>query len=133
MRMEKPIKMDPSVKLRWVRALRSGEYKQGQGFLRQTLNNGELLYCCLGVLCELYSREYGNYHFEPPKVPGSGDLFMGVNNVLPEPIRKWAKLPSPLGLPMYTHAPNGVLKFLTNINDEQFDFQTIADWIERQV
>jgi hypothetical protein len=38
----------PELKARWVAALRSGKYEQGEEFLR---NNGK--YCCLGVLCEL--------------------------------------------------------------------------------
>lgn len=33
---------------RWVEALRSGDYEQGQSFLR----NGNK-FCCLGVLCEV--------------------------------------------------------------------------------
>lgn len=39
---------------RWVAALESGEYKQGQRRLRC---NDE--YCSLGVLCDLYSKETG--------------------------------------------------------------------------
>jgi hypothetical protein len=33
----------------WLRALRSGEYKQG----RRVLKDDDGAYCCLGVLCEL--------------------------------------------------------------------------------
>lgn len=35
-------------KKRWLKALRSGEYKQGVGYLK----NGDE-FCCLGVLCDL--------------------------------------------------------------------------------
>lgn len=42
----------------WIKALRSGEYKQGRGTLKFTLSNKEPEYCCLGVLCEIaYSRD----------------------------------------------------------------------------
>lgn len=34
---------------KWVAALRSGKYKQGEGFLRK----GENEFCCLGVLCDI--------------------------------------------------------------------------------
>lgn len=42
-------KMNPEIKARWVAALRSGEYEQATGQLRN--EHGE--FCCLGVLCDL--------------------------------------------------------------------------------
>jgi len=36
----------------WVKALRSGEYKQGQSYLRSR----DSKFCCLGVLCDLTNR-----------------------------------------------------------------------------
>lgn len=42
--------MDAQLKAKWVEALRSGEFKQGQGRLHNTENDS---YCCLGVLCKL--------------------------------------------------------------------------------
>ena len=33
----------------WVDALRSGDYKQGQGRLCQSYDDGGVSYCCLGV------------------------------------------------------------------------------------
>jgi len=41
--------MDKEIRDKWVTALRSGEYVQGQGYLK---DDGE--YCCLGVLCEIH-------------------------------------------------------------------------------
>lgn len=43
----KKFKLDPIVKAKWVTALRSGRYRQGQGFL-----NCGGKYCCLGVAVE---------------------------------------------------------------------------------
>lgn len=40
--------MDAELKAKWIAALRSGEYKQGNGRLR----DGDK-YCCLGVLCDV--------------------------------------------------------------------------------
>lgn len=40
--------MDQAIKAKWIAALRSGQYEQGQSFLR----NGDK-YCCLGVLCDI--------------------------------------------------------------------------------
>lgn len=51
MKLER-IKLKPEVKALWTAALRSGEYKQGAGKLR----NREDEFCCLGVLCDLQSK-----------------------------------------------------------------------------
>lgn len=40
--------MDSTLKAKWLEALRSGKYKQGNGYLRK----GDE-YCCLGVLAEV--------------------------------------------------------------------------------
>jgi hypothetical protein len=40
--------MDEKLKAKWVKALRSRTYRQGDGML---LNRGK--YCCLGVLCRI--------------------------------------------------------------------------------
>lgn len=44
--------MKPEIKAQWLTALRSGEYKQGTGALR----NGNA-FCCLGVLCDLAAKQ----------------------------------------------------------------------------
>lgn len=41
--------MNAELKTKWLEALRSGQYAQGQGALRDQHDN----YCCLGVLCGL--------------------------------------------------------------------------------
>ena len=42
-----------------VDALRSGDFRQGDGFLSsRNIENGELLWCPLGVMAELYQREH---------------------------------------------------------------------------
>lgn len=46
---------------RWVKALESGKYRQGQKVLHQVINSAEGKieeFCCLGVACDLY-RKYG--------------------------------------------------------------------------
>lgn len=42
-----------SIKEDWIKALRSGKYKQGTGCLRKGNE-----YCCLGVLCEVLDLEF---------------------------------------------------------------------------
>lgn len=46
--------MKRRIKRDWIRALKSGEYKQGKERLRRAGR-----YCCLGVLCDLYAKERG--------------------------------------------------------------------------
>lgn len=46
--------MNPEVKAQWVKALRSGEYQQGIGQLREADR-----FCCLGVLCDLFAKQGG--------------------------------------------------------------------------
>jgi len=41
--------MDKALKAKWLEALRSGKYKQGQGRLRSDDDK----FCCLGVLCDI--------------------------------------------------------------------------------
>lgn len=42
--------MNKQIKSKWLKALRSGKYKQIQGFLTDSTDDGEKGYCCLGVL-----------------------------------------------------------------------------------
>ena len=51
--------MKPHLTKRWIKALRSGKYQQGNGWLKKKDK-----YCCLGVLTELY---YGPDIFVPYK------------------------------------------------------------------
>jgi hypothetical protein len=72
---------------KWVAALRSGEFEQGNGALRR----GDK-FCCLGVACELAAK----YKIIKPakKAPGSDDLFMyGYRTcTLPDEVTNWLNL-----------------------------------------
>lgn len=50
-RPTRPMRLD--VKTEWVRRLRSGDYLQGRRYLRHVASDGQMRYCCLGVLCEV--------------------------------------------------------------------------------
>lgn len=43
---------------KWLKALESGKYKQGDTYLIQK-GRKENKYCCLGVLCEVYGSDMG--------------------------------------------------------------------------
>lgn len=93
---------------KWVKALRSGKYKQGKDRLR----TGDK-FCCLGVACDLYKKE-------------TNKDYKGSRKFLPRKIQKWLKLKSP-------HGSFG-FNTLTTINDcEGKTFKQIANIIEKHI
>ena len=98
--------MRPVVK-RWVEALRSGEYEQGKHFLEK---DGK--FCCLGVLCKIE----GHYYEE------------GKSQILPEALRYKIGIKSSIG--EYS-LPNEEFNSLTELNDNGYDFESIANFIEK--
>lgn len=52
--------MNKTFKRKWVKALRSGRYEQGQSCLKQ----GDR-FCCLGVLCQITNARNWNSHAMP--------------------------------------------------------------------
>lgn len=92
--IEAPVKdkLRQEVKDKWVAALRSGEYQQTKSVLNDA--NG---YCCLGVLCDLASKDgvgsWGELR------PGSQRKFNGYSAFMPSPeVITWAFGESPYNL-----------------------------------
>lgn len=50
--------MEKKLKRQWVKALRSGKFKQGLGQLFNRGSDGDR-YCCLGVLCKIQGATDG--------------------------------------------------------------------------
>jgi hypothetical protein len=96
---------------KWVKALRSGKYKQTQGCLYDGYG-----YCCLGVACELAKKE------------GIIEDYDGDMSFPPIAVQNWLELSSMDGeLPdSYTHGS------LIDYNDEGSSFKKIAQIIERE-
>lgn len=114
--------MNQGIKKRWVQALRSGEYEQGQGGLHST--DGK--FCCLGVLCDLAARE-GVVEPSPPR--GGWIGYSGRTGLLPWPVSNWAGLTS--ADPVVREGSRHML--LSGLNDTGlYDFDEIADIIEAQ-
>lgn len=57
------IKLPKDLRTKWLKALRSGDYKQADSVLK-SLNGG---YCCLGVICE-EQKVPGNYSCSIPNM-----------------------------------------------------------------
>ena len=121
--------MNPDIKKLWVDALRSGEYRQGEGRLR----SGADRYCCLGVLTDLgvkaglgsWATFDGGFVFAPAEGPGDVET-AGVHRA----IAAWAGTVGALGkLPRAVdYATN-----LAGLNDNGATFDKIADVIEEQL
>lgn len=118
--------MNPDVKARWLAALRSGEYVQGQGRLRRHDADGTTYHCCLGVLCELAAAN-GVAEYRHGLFYGlTTQLETGLNGVLPVDVKEWAGLAS--GDPMVGG------RLLSTWNDtERSSFDDISHLIERHL
>ncbi len=118
--------MNPNLKAQWLKALRSGEYRQGEFRLR---DGGQ--YCCLGVLCDIIDPD-----------GWEGDIFHdrhnreSSSNVVP--VSMALDLFGLEGLAATTNQ-NGELSFrdrtgsnvnLADMNDSGMPFHQIADVIE---
>lgn len=113
--------MRKTLKEKWLKALRSGEYRQGNGHLLDTHGN----YCCLGVLACVAG-------VPPEKILERGDLTsIGRNDLLgswdgneenPEDFDKEVKS---------THTT--VQRKLAAMNDNGRTFRQIASYIEKHI
>lgn len=116
--------MNEDIKAAWVKALRSGEYGQGTGHLRDK----DEKFCCLGVLCDVVKKdERSPFHKAWAWFFGASSWIFGMpeertagsNAFLPEEVREWVGLGS------------GHTSTLMRMNDfEHRSFNEIADWIE---
>jgi hypothetical protein len=125
-------RMDPEVKAKWVAALRSGKYEQGQAVLQAP--SGRM--CCLGVLCDVLAPE----KWEASDCDGFAVRHDGKEDLPADDIRRAA------GFPLETMVqrlgnefaiPAVVIKnkadVLHNHNDCGANFAEIADAIEAQL
>jgi hypothetical protein len=122
--------MNAQVKQQWIEALRSGEYSQAREQLRVKDS-----FCCLGVLCDLYSKTkgenywkaegYGCYYFE--SLPDQYEY-----GTLPQNVSEWAGLGG-TDNPVVEYNEEKVVA-VSDLNDkEQLSFNQIAAIIEEQL
>lgn len=120
--------MDPKIKAWWLEALRSGEYKQGTGYLRR----GDK-FCCLGVLCNL-AVEAGAPKVEEDLLPDKNvSTYSGAESVLPSSVMEWAGLKD--SDPTLVVGSGGASDYrpVSDFNDGGATFNMIADLIEAQL
>ena len=129
--------MNPEIKAKWLAALRSGEYKQGQG----TLRCGDS-FCCLGVLSDLHAKETGvgrwkmvggdedsiQYEYIPTKEALWGDM-----DLPPVDVRDWAGLDGCNPTVAVEDDGEQVFTDIAELNDGGLSFAVIADLIEQRL
>jgi len=116
----------------WLAALRSGDYEQGNGYLRTSADE----FCCLGVLCDL-AHKAGVVSCEVSEDGADASYryggIHGLGDFLPQEVRGWAQLddwdvivdaPS-----TYGHGRTTVSK----MNDNDSSFADIADALEKEL
>lgn len=125
--------MNQELKTKWVEALRSGKYTQGNGLLCN-LNSeiNKLEHCCLGVLCEVAGvvrihDDEGNYKFDGKQDYLSNTLLekFGIGH---QEQKKLACMND--GSEEYSDAGNAVSNEFEN---KPQTFGQIADWIEKNL
>lgn len=126
--------MNSQVKEKWIAALRSGEYEQDDGKLR-TYNG----FCCLGVLCDLYSKEknaeweFRGYN-ETDYRPQDYWYFDEESEFLPKSVMEWAGLETNCPeVNANTDADEGNHDLIANLNDAGYSFSSLSDIIEEQL
>jgi hypothetical protein len=120
--------MDQRIKKLWIEALRSGEFKQGQGYLER---DGR--YCALGVLSVLAMLEgVCTYNYKD----GLG-LFDNRQFKLSYNVMKWADIAqddehflNPIEHSVLINI-KGSLTTVMDLNDQGKSFKQIANLIER--
>lgn len=127
--------MNHDIKAAWLKALRGGNYNQGQNALFKKENEKEL-YCCLGVLVDLYLKEKGKTWESTIKA-----LSFREHVVLPTEVVNWSGLPDEN--PFVNTKTTAGSTSLAELNDfgvtnedgsvEDFTFEKIALLIEEQL
>jgi hypothetical protein len=114
--------MKPEIKQKWVQALKSGKYRQGKGSLKNKLNE----YCCLGVLCDLHSKE--------TSIKWNGDVYLDKCIQLPSEVMEWAGIDNMVGRSGMVDSDINLRPiYLTDLNDSGRTFKEIAEIIEEKL
>jgi hypothetical protein len=123
--------MNPDIKQKWLDALRSGEYQQGEKVLRTADNK----FCCLGVLTDIAIKEgVGNLTWNEKKPLGwlvKNTEDDEATKVLPPEVSEWAGLDS--DNPSVQHDELNRECVIAHLNDTGIPFDEIAGIIEEQL
>lgn len=115
--------MKPDIRMKWLTALQSGNYKQAQNVL---FNPEQGSHCCLGVLCEVVGLKKETYQEEiyPGNTKEYARFLLPDGTIMRESLNH--NLLHDLGLTQHEESQ------LIYLNDElKASFQQIATFIDR--
>ena len=102
----------------WVKALRSGKYKQTTHILRNTFG-----FCCLGVACDLFKEKHQKWE--------KSNFIYNFKN---EKNHSYNQNYIPRSLARKIGIDNSNQECLSRLNDiNRFSFKKIADYIEKNL
>jgi hypothetical protein len=127
--------MKARIAKKFTKALRSGEYDQTTGklFENRAGDKSKPAMCCLGVLCDLHSKETGKKWGTNKE---GNRTYFGVAGMLPLEVAKWAGVKIEDKLPSDAKEEGIDVVFgdekATVLNDSKgFSFRQIADVVEK--
>jgi len=109
--------MKKDVAMKWVKALRSGKYKQAKESLQNQNENG---YCCLGVLCKIAEKENIPIRYDEQSIY----RLFGETLFHQFAVQQWSELKS-------TEGNFNKHRSLVYLNDNGKSFKYIANVIEK--
>jgi len=114
--------MKKNIAMKWVKALESGDYKQGRERLRSKSNK----FCCLGVLCNIHAQENPKFAKKMKDNLSYGTDGFGTpeGGVLPVEVMEWAGMENTDG--KYA----SFIPSLIELNDGGVNFEKIAQTIK---
>lgn len=130
-------KLKPEVKEKFLKALRSGEYKQ----ISQVLHKKNIGFCCLGVLSDLYLKEKKLEWIVPEF--GLGLSFPNENlecKSLPQEVSEWCgfektdnRFPSNIYIETYLRGNEQSCSLMFLNDNLSMSFEEIANIVEKQL
>ena len=112
-------KIAPEVKelrRKWLRALRSGRYKQGRGVLCRIIDDNRYEYCCLGVLCISLRQPMKKYEYKDNLMKfGKYEVIYCLDDETQEKLE----------------ISHNMVDKLMDMNDGGKSFKEIADYLEK--
>ncbi len=128
--------MNKAIKTKWLKALRSGKYKQAKGALCPIDEKGKIKgFCCLGVLTDLYIKDYNKSHVKKisweEDVSGSRKNLFKEGGMTPRRVVIWAGLKKRNPSVSTKNSPSVSLAVLND--GVGYGFKKIANIIEKQL
>lgn len=120
--------MKAEIKQKWLEALRSGQYQQGKGVLRDSLDR----FCCLGVLCDIVDKSRWGAAYDVDTSIAGRDVEISAHPYAgDEDDVNAVSLPSSLREQVGLHVAD--VSALIEMNDSGRRFETIAKHIEANI